>query len=77
MKAASVIPSEVASRLRCHQGVTVGVSTSTYNGDGDRIAQTVDSVETTYLLDTAVGLTMVLSETTGEDTIYYLHGAVR
>jgi len=34
----------------------------------------VDSVETTYLLDVATPLTMVLSETTGEDTIHYLHG---
>jgi RHS repeat-associated protein len=56
--------------------VTDGVSTTTYayNGDGDRVSQTVDSVETTYILDVATPLTMVLAETTGQDSIYYLHG---
>jgi RHS repeat-associated protein len=56
--------------------VTDGVSTSTfaYNGDGDRVSQTVDGTLTTYVLDTATPLTMVLVETTGEDSIYYLHG---
>jgi hypothetical protein len=41
--------------------------------NGDRVAQTVDSVETTYLLDTAAPLTMILAETTGSETIHYLH----
>lgn len=56
--------------------VTEGVSTTTYtyNGDGDRISQTVDGVTTTYVNDTATPLTMLLAETTGTDTIYYLHG---
>jgi len=41
-----------------------GVTSSyTYNGDGDRISQTVDSTLTTYVLDIATPLTMVLSET--------------
>jgi RHS repeat-associated protein len=57
----------------------VTTTTYTYNGDGDRVAQTVDdgvnpALTTAYVLDTAVPLTMVLSETTGPDTIYYLHG---
>jgi hypothetical protein len=34
----------------------------------------VDGVETTYLLDTAAPLTMILAETTGSETIHYLHG---
>ena len=56
--------------------VTDGVSTTTYayNGDGDRISQDIDGTLTTYRLDIATPLTMVLSETTGIDTIYYLHG---
>jgi YD repeat-containing protein len=39
-----------------------GVSTSTfaYNGDGDRVSQTVDGTLTTYVLDTATPLTMML-----------------
>jgi RHS repeat-associated protein len=54
-------------------------TTYTYNGDGDRVGQTVNDgggdVTTTYVLDTATPLTMVLAETTGADpTITYLHG---
>jgi len=64
---------DAAQRLT---GATDGLSTTTYaySGDGDRISQTVDSVETTYILDVATPLTMVLAETTGQDSIYYLHG---
>jgi YD repeat-containing protein len=56
--------------------VMEGASTTTYtyNGDGDRISQTVGGMTTSYVLDTATSLTMVLAETTGTDTIYYLHG---
>jgi RHS repeat-associated protein/CSLREA domain-containing protein len=56
--------------------VTEGASTTTYayNGDGDRVSQTVDGVTTTYVNDIATPLTMLLAETTGTDTIYYLHG---
>jgi RHS repeat-associated protein len=49
-------------------------TTYTYNGDGDRMSQTVDGMTTSYVLDTATPLTMVLAETTGAETIYYLHG---
>src|SRR5690606_30349087 len=46
-----------------------------YNGDGHRVSQMVDGVTTTYLLDTATPLTMVLAEQTGAaPAIYYLHG---
>jgi RHS repeat-associated protein len=38
------------------------------------MSQTVDVVTTSYVLDTATPLTMVLAETTGTETIYYLHG---
>jgi RHS repeat-associated protein len=56
--------------------VTDGASTTSYayNGDGDRVSQTVDGVTTSYVLDTAAPLTLVLTETTGTETIYYLHG---
>ncbi len=46
----------------------------TYNGDGDRVSQTVGTTTTTYVLDIATPLTMVLAETTGTSTIRYLHG---
>jgi RHS repeat-associated protein len=46
----------------------------TYNGAGDRVAKTVDSVETWYTLDPAAGLTQVLQETTGGQTTSYLYG---
>jgi RHS repeat-associated protein len=46
----------------------------TYNGAGDRVAKTVDGVETRYTLDPAAGLTQVLQETTGGQTTSYLYG---
>jgi YD repeat-containing protein len=52
-----------------------GITTTyTYSGDGDRVSQTVDGVTTTYVIDVATPLTMVLAETTGTESIYYLHG---
>jgi RHS repeat-associated protein len=45
-----------------------------YNGDGDRIGQTVNGTLTTYVIDTATPLTMVLAETTNGQTIRYWHG---
>ena len=56
--------------------VSDGANTTTYayNGDGDRVSQAVDGVTTTYLLDIATPLTMVLAEQTGSETIAYLHG---
>ena len=46
----------------------------TYNGAGDRVARTVDGVETRYTLDPAAGLTQVLQETTAGQTTSYLYG---
>jgi len=52
-----------------------GVASSyTYNGDGDRISQTVDGTLTTYVLDMATPLTMVLSETSNGSTLSYWQG---
>jgi len=52
-------------------GVT---STFAYNGDGDRVSQTVGSITTTYVIDPASSLTNVLSETTSDVTTNYLYG---
>lgn len=59
---------DAAMRLK---QVTIWGDTTTYayNGDGDRIAQTVDGVTTAYVIDTATPLTMVLAETTND---YYI-----
>jgi RHS repeat-associated protein len=56
--------------------VSDGASTTsyTYNGDGDRVSQTVDGMMTHYVIDSATPLTMVLAETTGAETTYFLHG---
>jgi RHS repeat-associated protein len=56
--------------------VSDGASTTnyTYSGDGDRVSQRVDGVTTSYVIDIATPLTMVLAEITGSETIYYLHG---
>jgi hypothetical protein len=34
----------------------------------------VDGVTTSYVIDSAAPLTLVLAETTGIETIFYLHG---
>jgi len=59
--------------------VTDGASTSTfvYNWAGDCVSQTVDGTLTTYVLDTATPLTMVLAETTGEESILYMNDGMR
>jgi hypothetical protein len=46
----------------------------TYDGMGRRIAQTVDSVVTHYLLDFQPGLTQVLAQTTSSNTDRFVHG---
>jgi hypothetical protein len=50
------------------------MTTYAYNGDGDRVSQTLDGTLTTCVLDVASPLTMALAETTGTETITYLHG---
>jgi YD repeat-containing protein len=52
----------------------VSMTTYAYNGDGDRVSQTLDGTLTTYVLDVASPLTMALAETTGTETITYLRG---
>jgi hypothetical protein len=45
-----------------------------YNGQGQRVGQTVDSVVKQYLLDVQPQLWKVLAKTEGVDTTRYLHG---
>ncbi len=45
-----------------------------YNGEGDRVAQTVNSMTTNYTLDLASGLTQVLAD--GEQTYLYGNGRI-
>jgi len=49
-------------------------SSFVYNGDGDRVSQTNDSVTTTYVVNSAPKLASVLMETTGASTTYYIYG---
>jgi RHS repeat-associated protein len=44
-----------------------------YNGDGDRVSQTVGGVATSYVFD-PVGLTQVLAETTAGQSKFYVPG---
>jgi len=44
-----------------------------YDGNGDRYQQTVGGTISNYLLDTQPGLAVVLQETTGADTLNYIH----
>ena len=46
----------------------------TYNGDGVRVAKTINGTATAYLQDTAVGLPVVLQETTGGTSVAYVYG---
>jgi RHS repeat-associated protein len=46
----------------------------TYNGNGHRVAKTVNGTQTRYTLDPAMGLVQVLVETTGGETTTYLYG---
>jgi RHS repeat-associated protein len=50
------------------------VTTFVYNGDGDRVSQTNDSVTTSYIVNPVPSLAAVLSETTGANTTYYVYG---
>jgi RHS repeat-associated protein len=60
---------------RLTQVVSGTLTTSfTYNGAGDRVAKTVDSVTTEYVLDPAAGLIQVLQETTAGQATNYLYG---
>ena len=60
-----------ANRLMSVSGASS--ASYTYNGLGNRLQQTVDSVTTTYSLDLAAGLTQVLAD--GDNT--YLYGIGR
>lgn len=55
--------------------VTKGITTTNfvYNGDGDRVAQTVGGVTTDYTLD-PIGLAQVLVATTGGQSEFYVPG---
>lgn len=56
---------------------TVTTYTFSYNGDGARLKQKVNSTVTTYTVDLAAGLTQVLMEVTSSLTNTYLYGAGR
>ncbi len=64
---------DAANRLT---SVTQGTSLSSYsyNGLGDRLSQTVDSVTTSYVLDLNAGLTQVLAD--GTNTYLYGNGRI-
>jgi YD repeat-containing protein len=63
-----------------HANQLVGVSGAgptvsySYNGQGDRLSQTVGITTTNYTLDLAAGLTQVLSD--GMDTYLYGNGSI-
>lgn len=46
----------------------------TYDGNGDRVKQTKDGTDTTYVVDSGPGNARVLMETTGAATTYYVYG---
>lgn len=63
---------DYANRLVRVEDVTTTL-VYTYNGDGHRVAKAVDSVTTTYVV-AVLGLSQVLMETAGGESIFYLYG---
>jgi hypothetical protein len=51
-----------------------GSTSYQYDGNGQRIQQTVSSVVTDYLLDTQPGLAVVLRQTTSGNVDHFIHG---
>jgi RHS repeat-associated protein len=58
---------------RANRLLTFGGSSYEYNGLGQRVKQTVNSIATQYLLDVQPGLYKVLATTTGSNTDRYIH----
>jgi RHS repeat-associated protein len=58
---------------RANRLLAFGGSSYQYNGLGQRVKQTVNSIATQYLLDTQPGLYKVLAVTTGSNTDRYIH----
>jgi RHS repeat-associated protein len=59
---------------RANRLLSMGGHSYAYNGLGQRVGQTVDSVVTQYLLDVQPGLWTVLAATTSGQTERYIHG---
>jgi RHS repeat-associated protein len=53
---------------------TPALTSHAYNGDGDRVSQTVDGVTTNYVVNSTPKLSQVLMETTGANTTYLVYG---
>jgi RHS repeat-associated protein len=45
-----------------------------YNGNGDRVKQTKDGIDTTYVVESVSANHRVLMETTASGTVYYIYG---
>ena len=58
---------------RANRLLSMGGADYQYDGEGRRVQQTVSSTVTKYLLDIQPGLAVVLSETTGANTMRYVH----
>ncbi len=58
---------------RANRLLSMGSASYQYDGEGRRVQQTVSSTVTKYLLDIQPGLAVVLSETTGANTMRYVH----
>jgi YD repeat-containing protein len=58
---------------RANRLLGMGNTQYAYDGMGNRLSQTVNSVATRYLLDTQPGLALVLGETTNANATHYIH----
>lgn len=58
---------------RANRLLSMGGASHLYDGEGQRIQQTVSTTVTQYLLDVQPGLAVVLAATTGANTERYIH----
>ena len=70
----SVASAPVTVKINVVQELPAHLTTFTYDGNGDRVKQTKDSTDTTYLVDSEPENARVLMETTGTSTTYYIYG---
>ncbi|MCZ7543539.1 MAG: hypothetical protein M5R40_08380 [Anaerolineae bacterium] len=59
---------------RANRLLSMGGASYAYDGLGNRVQQTVNSVVTKYLLDTQPGLAVVLKATTEGNNTHFIHG---
>ena len=69
-----VASAPIVVRVNVVQELPAHSVTILYDGNGDRVKQTKDGIDTNYLVDSQPENEQVLMETTGSDVRYYIYG---